>query len=127
MEQFQSQDLPPVELTLPQLDQYENLIDYLFEVGPMHNGETVRWVDIHSWNESTASALNPWELCTIYHLSRAYAAQYARSHQRNCPAPFVNEPTEDQRQQIANKTKSLFANLKARRKSIGRSNSRNKG
>jgi len=96
------------------------LVEWLYDVGPLtYNGmgaAPVGWQDILAWQSVTGLELEPYEAEAIITLSSAYVDQHHRSKEANCPCPWV-DPTQINRDAVANKIKEQFRAFSERRKS----------
>lgn len=96
-----------VEPQLPEcMTQY--LLLYLFEVGPLLNGNPLTHAEIQSWKTNTGLELSFWEARTLHALSKDYFQQSYKSIERDCPAPY-DFAIEDQRELVAGKFRSLLS------------------
>jgi hypothetical protein len=71
------------------------------------------WQDIGAWERVTGIKLQTWEARGLRRLSAEYLASAQAAQDPNCPPPWVKQPTQDQRTQIANSVRSIFGQLKA--------------
>lgn len=93
------------------------LVGYLFDAGPIVNSSgssaPLSWQDLSAWSSGTGIELQPWEARTLRTLSRAYLHSATAAQSPNCPAPYAEQPTPDQRTVVANSLRSIFGALKA--------------
>jgi hypothetical protein len=77
------------------------LVDLLFEVGPTEQGglgpSPISWQELRAWNELMSRNLQPWELVMIRRLSVEYVGFGHEAQSSDCPAPWSDEPTVDER------------------------------
>jgi len=106
-------------LNLPEVQNAEYIIEYLFEVGPsMSNGMglcPISYTEIKAWMDATKTECSPWDVNMIRHLSRVFISQHHESEKENCPAPFnyiVENDIENARKQIDSQLRNIFASRK---------------
>lgn len=91
-----------------------HLIEFLFEVGPSHDGNPITHAEIESWKVNTGTELTFWEARTLHQLSKDYVRQSHQSIERDCPAPY-SLTIEDQRELVANKFRAFMSNSRVTR------------
>jgi len=99
------------------------LVQWLYEIGPIVQGGMgpvpIGWQDIAAWQSVTGLVLAPHEAQAIRTLSMAYADQHHRSKDANCPCPWA-DPTQVDREAVADKVSEQFRAFSQRRKNNGR-------
>lgn len=96
-----------------------HLLGYLYEFGPTMDGQPASFREIASWAELTGRRLDRWEALTLRKMSEAYAVQYQRSKEADCPSPL--EDGQDTREETGNKIVDRFKALNSsRQKGRGR-------
>jgi len=102
-------DIPPAGLGA-------YLVQYLFDAGPVaHAGQgavPLGWQDLQAWQQGTGIELQPWEARIVRTLSHAFVASSIAARAPDCPAPYTEAPTPDQRTHVANTLRSIFSAFK---------------
>ena len=102
-------DIPPAGLGA-------YLVDYLFDAGPVVHtaggSAPLGWQDLQAWQHGTGRELQPWEARIVRALSHAFLSSAIAAKAPDCPAPYTEEPTPDQRTVVANTLRSIFSAFK---------------
>lgn len=100
----------------PQFPECTNayMLEFLFEVGPTHEGAPITFVEIESWQRTTGVELSYWEARTLHRLSREYVVQLHKSTYGPCPAPYQMD-IEDQRKVVESKFRAFLSNSRVTR------------
>lgn len=103
------------EPVLPALEYGEYLIGYLMEAGPVESTgmgpARLSWRELQAWQHATGNDLAPWEARMLLALSDAYGAESGRATDPNCPPPWSNELTDDDRAEISKQLSQAFRTL----------------
>ena len=71
---------------------FDNLIGWLFEVGPGMSGgmgaAPLSHSEIKAWMDTTGESLTAWEVRTLRRLSNDYLLAAQEAEKQNCKAPF---------------------------------------
>jgi hypothetical protein len=95
------------EVHLPPVEACQNLLDYLFQVGPLMaagaGAGPVTFGELEAWEHSSGITLAPWQKLLLRRLSDAYLDQSQRATQRDCLAPYTRPgpPTQAERKRRA--------------------------
>ena len=112
-QRFESIDPEAPELTPPELDGEEYLVNLLHEAGPVgSNGygvEGLKWSEIHSWIATTGLFLCPWECVLIKEMSEAYASEFNKSNGKETPPPY--KVITLSREEVSSKVMDVFKSL----------------
>lgn len=91
------------------------VVEILYELGMCFSfaGDIRKhaWNEIASWAILSGTELTHYEFCLIDRLSAAYADQYIKSVNPNCPEP-AKEITAESRANVSNQIKQIFSVLK---------------
>lgn len=102
---------------LPPLEHAGLLARWLDALGPCSHGAMgplpVGWVDISHWARITCTPLQPWQAQALRTASAAYVSQLHDASQPDCPAPWTDEPDEDQRDRVARQVRAAFSGRQA--------------
>jgi hypothetical protein len=102
-------DIPPAGLGA-------YLLEHLFDAGPIVNtaqgSAALGWQDLQAWQHGTGIELQPWEARIVRALSHAYLGSAVAARAPDCPAPYTEAPTPDQRTHVANTLRSIFSAFK---------------
>lgn len=95
---------------LPEAGPLGYLLEYLREIGPaaISGGvpRPVSWQEIDAWRKLTGTRLESVEAQIIRELSAAYARQYVKSENIECPPPWVD--TKADKAAVSERVKRLF-------------------
>jgi hypothetical protein len=80
----------PIEI--PPIDSGQYLLDFLYEVGPVMQGDmgmkSLTHEELRNWQDNIGLCLSPWEVRTLFNLSREYGVQAQRSVKSDCVPPY---------------------------------------
>ncbi|MDZ4251206.1 MAG: hypothetical protein U1A72_01355 [Sulfuritalea sp.] len=83
-------DNQPIEIPPIECGQY--LLDFLYEVGPVLNGDMgsaqLTHVELNKWQENIGLCLSPWEVRVLRMLSLDYLIQSQQSTKPECVPPY---------------------------------------
>ncbi len=104
------------ELSLPDVEGAEYLINLLHEAGPVgSNGygvEGLKWSEIHSYTTLTGLFLCPWEVMLIKELSDVFASAYNEYNGKDCPPPYFATPKElPSKEDLNTKFEKIFGGM----------------
>ena len=101
---------------MPDAGAAQYLLGYLFDAGPFVNvaggSAPLNWQDLRAWQSGTGIELQPWEARALRGLSQIYLRASVEAQAPDCPAPYTEQPTPDQREHVASALRSIFGNLK---------------
>ena len=101
---------------MPEAGAAQYLLAYLFDAGPLVNSANgsaaLSWQDLSAWQIGTGVELQAWESRAIRKLSQVYLRASIDAQAPDCPAPYTEQPTPDQREHIASALRSIFGQLK---------------
>lgn len=101
---------------MPDAGAAQYLLGYLFDAGPLVNtvggSAPLNWQDLRAWQSGTGIELQPWESRTLRTLSQTYLYASIEAKSPDCPAPYTEQPTPDQREHVATALRSIFGQLK---------------
>lgn len=64
--------------------------------------------ELLAWTTGTGHSLAKWEFELLLSLSHKYVEQKTLSANPECPAPWAEKPTTEQREEIVKDVKALF-------------------
>jgi hypothetical protein len=96
---------------MPEVPAHDQLVTYLFEVGPTINGAPISHTDIYTWQRNTYTRLDAWEARTLRALSVEYAAETARATDPACPSPTEPVITRAMRDEVALRMRAMMRSL----------------
>lgn len=102
---------------MPVVPAHDQLVTYLFEVGPTINGAPISHTDIAFWRRNTYTPLDAWEARTLRALSVEYAAESARATDPACPSPTEPVITRAMRDDVALKMRAMMRSLVSHKES----------
>ena len=88
---------PRPERELPPVDGCEELVAYLFEVGPAPGGEELTHTELRNWQYNTGIELEEFEVTTLKALSRTYLSMLHEARKPDCPWPAARELTDEEK------------------------------
>ncbi len=101
---------------MPDAGAAQYLLAYLFDADPFINGAggsaALNWQDLSAWQSGTGIELQPWEARALRTLSQTYLRASVEAQSPDCPAPYTEQPTPDQRDNVVTALRSIFGNLK---------------
>lgn len=113
LQTLQAQDATP---DLPALGLASHLVGYLFDAGPVSSGSMgavpLGWSDLQHWQSATGIELQTWEARALRRLSQEYLSSSTDAQETDCPAPWSNAPTIEQRTHISNALRNIFCGLR---------------
>lgn len=113
LQTLQAQDATP---DLPALGLASHLVGYLFDAGPVSSGAMgavpLGWSDLQHWQSATGIELQTWEARALRRLSQEYLSSSTDAQETDCPAPWSNAPTVEQRTHISNALRNIFGGLR---------------
>ena len=109
-ERFERDDTRP---PMPPLHHAAGLARWFQSLGPCGQGATgpvpVGWADIGAWVRLTGTPLQPWQAHALRSASAAYVGQLHDASEPDCPPPWTDQPTEDDRDRIARQVREAFS------------------
>jgi hypothetical protein len=92
------------------------LLTTVLEIGPVRSTGMAPapfgWSDLVDFQRCTAVELQPWEARALVAMSREYAAFMHKAEKPDCPAPWGDDvTTEQRRQRVAQDLRRAFAGL----------------
>lgn len=100
------------EPPLPPLDTCGYLLAILFELGPASsNGmglSPISWEELRAYQWQLGIQLTPWEARTIVQVSKDYISESRRAEKADCPAPWVDEDSDEYRAEVLPKRIKSF-------------------
>ena len=93
-----------------------HLLDYLCELGPVKGGGmgavVISWPDITAWQQATGIELSAWEARGLRRLSQEYLNASHEAKAYDCPAPYSQEESTENRANVSDKIAQIFRNRK---------------
>lgn len=112
MTRLQTMQTEGLEPNIPDAGIAAYLVKYLFEVGPVFASDTGRgpitWSEINAWMHTTGRMLQTWECTLLRRLSSDYLGAAMDATDPACPAPYSDQPSQNQRQLVSQKIRSAL-------------------
>lgn len=90
---------------LPEIEAGEHVLGYLFDAGPSMSAgfgpAPLSHAEIKSWQHNSGVQLVPWEAQLVRMLSMHYVAELQRAEKPDCPPPWAEELSNDDRDVIS--------------------------
>lgn len=113
LQTMQAKDQVP---DLPALGAAGHLAGYLFDCGPVAHASMgaapLGWQEIQAWERVTGIELQTWEARGLRRLSIEYLVSSQAAQDPNCPPPWTDQPTPQQRDRISHALRNIFGSLK---------------
>ena len=81
------------EPDLPEIEDAEFIVGYLFSAGPtVHGGNVITHSEIRAWEENSGVELEPWQVDFLRRLSSDYIAEFAAASDADREPPWKHRP-----------------------------------
>ena len=98
-------DLPPLRAA--------HIVDWLMQIGPVEAAgmgqAPISWQSIQGWQQLTGIPLEPGQAKLLRRLSTDYLVENRAAEDPDRPPPWTAKPTEDRRNAVSRKLRSIFA------------------